>query len=141
MFNMFFKSLTTFDYPSFGFKILFPKNAWKYKKISNKCFIFLKKNTSYALILEIFDEKEYNYALLDNELNNHYTKMNIGDYESYVVCKRFEESPILQYEWNFIDSSNKILFTYCISDNLKESEKDILYQEIINILNTLMNKS
>ncbi len=137
MINIFFKKVTIFEDKLFGFKINFPENKWKYRKAVKNTFIFLKSHTNYALILEIFNDQVYNYEILKEKINNNFTQMTVGDYYAYVVCKKFEDQPILQYEWNFIDSNNRILFTYCILDNLKETEKDNLYLEVLNILNTI----
>jgi hypothetical protein len=140
MWSIFFKNLTVFEHPLVGFRIVFPEKKWKFRKIKKNTFLFLKRATRYALILEVGTNRVYTDDSLEEEMSGNFTKTTIGDFEAYVIYKRFEEHPVLQYEWKFIDSGNKITFTYCIESGLEENKKDELYEELLQVLNTIKSR-
>jgi hypothetical protein len=140
MWSIFFKKLTVFEHPLVGFTIVFPEKKWKFRRIKKNTFLFLKIATRNALILEVGNNRVYTEDSLEEEMSGNFTKTTIGDFAAYVLCKRFEKHPVLQYEWKFIDSGSKITFTYCIESGLEEKKLDELYEEVVQVLNTIKSR-
>ncbi|MBP7859868.1 hypothetical protein KA001_02850 [Patescibacteria group bacterium] len=137
--NFLFKDVTIFSDVNVGFYINFPKKFWKYKRINENEFCFLKKNTKSAIIMSIFDDKIYTYENIKE--NEYFIETKLGNYPAYVTCKLFSEFSELQYEWYFIDNNKKIVFYYSIQEKASDLEKDFQYNNVLAILNTIAEKN
>ena len=138
--NFLFKDIDLFNWKEFSFTLAFPKHEWMYKKVSKNEFWFVNKNNNQALILNYFNEKYHTNELLQLEFGSLAQVIKIGDFEAFITCKNFKLHATLQYEWTFVDSGLKFIFSYPILEEKSEVEKDKDYDEAFNILNTLKSK-
>uniref|UniRef100_UPI004049A544 hypothetical protein n=2 Tax=Flavobacterium sp. TaxID=239 RepID=UPI004049A544 len=136
----FFKDISLFDFPTFGFTLEFPVGLWCFRKVSKNEFWFINKNSNQAIILNCYKDQSYNYEMLKSEFKDAVTMGKIGNYDAFISCKKFVKESVLQYEWVLLDLTKKIKFSYPILDEKNKSDKDKDYEVALSILNTIKAK-
>jgi hypothetical protein len=136
--RLLFKKVSLFRYKGLGFEMTFPESVWLQKRIRNN-FIFLKKNTTSAIVMTVYNDKEYTDAILKQEFKS-FLEFKAGDYSLLVTSKLFEKYNEQQYEWAFIDNGRKVMLFYSMPNSLNAQERENSYNEVSVILCSLKKK-